>query len=85
MKCDSHASPLALTFASFCLGYEPKVRVVTRRGRGGEGTIKIQKGGLRSKKLSKSEKGVGGLGTSPTWRGGFEVQKELGRKIKEVN
>ncbi len=58
---------------------------MTRRGRGGEGTIKIQKGGLRSKKLSKSEKGVGGLGTSPTWRGGFEVQKELGRKIKEVN
>jgi hypothetical protein len=29
MKCDSRASLLARTFASFCLGHEPKARVPT--------------------------------------------------------
>jgi hypothetical protein len=31
MKFDSQASHLARTFASLCLDYEPKVRVVTSR------------------------------------------------------
>jgi hypothetical protein len=31
MKCDSQASTLAYTFASPCLGYEPKVRIVTMK------------------------------------------------------
>jgi hypothetical protein len=35
-------------------------------GRGGEE-------GWMSKKLSKLEKGVGGLKTFPTWRGGLDV------------
>jgi hypothetical protein len=30
MKCDSLASHLAYTFASLCLGYKPKARVVTK-------------------------------------------------------
>jgi hypothetical protein len=66
---------LARTFANPYLGCEPKARVAIggeRMGRYNK-TIKVQKGGLRSKKLSKSKKGVGGLRTSPTWRGGFEV------------
>jgi len=29
MRCDSHASFLAYTLASLCLGCEPKVRVAT--------------------------------------------------------
>jgi hypothetical protein len=29
MKCDSHASLLARTLASFCFGHEPKARVMT--------------------------------------------------------
>jgi len=29
MKCDSHASLLACTFSSLCLGREPKTKVVT--------------------------------------------------------
>jgi hypothetical protein len=34
------------------------------------------KRGWRSRKLSKSERGVGGSRTFPTWKGGFEVQEE---------
>jgi len=72
IKCDSQASPLAHTFANPYLGYEPKVRVAIGGGEDGK-VQQVQKGGLRSKKFSKSKKGVGGLITSPTWRGGFEV------------
>jgi len=47
--------------------------------------INIQKEGWRSRKLTKLEKGVGGSKTFPTWRGGFEVQEELGTKREEAN
>jgi hypothetical protein len=56
--------------------------LATKCGGRGEGrgrynkTIKVQRRGWRSKKLSKSEGGIGGLRTFPTWRGGFEVQEE---------
>jgi hypothetical protein len=42
------------------------------------------KKGWRSKKLSKSKRGVGGSRTFPTWKRGFEVQEELGKE-KERN
>jgi hypothetical protein len=32
MTCDSHASFLARTLASLCLGREPKAKVVTHKG-----------------------------------------------------
>jgi hypothetical protein len=45
------------------------------------------KRGWRSRKLSKSERGVGGSRTFPTWKGGFEVQEESNkeRKRKQIN
>jgi hypothetical protein len=63
---------------------QPSINYPTTKcgGRGGERrgrynkTIKVQRGGWRSKKLSKSEGGIGGLRTFPTWRRGFEVQEE---------
>jgi len=60
-------------------------------GRGGEKkgrynkTFKVQRGGWRSRKLSKLERGVGGSGISPTWKGGFEVLEESDRERKEAN
>jgi hypothetical protein len=45
-----------------------------RRGKYNK-TIKVQRGGWRSRKLSKLEKGVGGLGNFPTWKGGLKFRR----------
>jgi hypothetical protein len=57
-----------------------------RRGKYNK-TIKVQIRGWRSRRLSKSERWVGGSRFFPTWKGGFEVQEELGREKerKQIN